>query len=77
VQFRAVQNQVFIRSTPHQIKALAGWLERRPQLGHDVFARGAPEIFGLSVEAGQAVDVIEFLWASLALFDEPDQPDAA
>ena len=59
------------------VKALAGWLERRPQLGHDVFARGAPEIFGLSVEAGQAVDVIEFLWASLALFDAPDQPNTA
>ena len=59
------------------IQALAGWLERRPQLGHDVFSRGAPEVFGLSVEAGAAVDVIEFLWASLALFDEPDQPDTA
>jgi segregation and condensation protein A len=56
------------------IKALAGWLERRPQLGHDVFARGTPEIFGISVEAGEAVDVIEFVWASLALFDEREQP---
>ena len=53
-----------------EIQALAGWLERRPQLGHDVFARGQPEIFGVSVEAGQAVDVVEFLWASLALFDD-------
>ena len=52
------------------IQALAGWLERRPQLGHDVFARGQPEIFGVSVEAGQAIDVVEFLWASLALFDD-------
>jgi hypothetical protein len=51
-------------------QALAGWLERRPQLGHDVFGRGQPEIFGVSVAAGQAVDVVEFLWASLALFDD-------
>ena len=34
------------------MQALAGWLERRPQLGHDVFARGRPEVFGVSVEAG-------------------------
>jgi segregation and condensation protein A len=53
-----------------KIRALSGWLERRPQLGHDVFARGQPEIFGISVEAGQAIDVVEFLWASLALFDD-------
>jgi segregation and condensation protein A len=53
-----------------EIQALAGWLERRPQRGHDVFGRGRPELFGVSVEAGQAVDVVEFLWASLALFDD-------
>jgi hypothetical protein len=41
-----------------EIQALAGWLERRPQLGHDVFTRGQPEIFGNSVEAGQAIDVV-------------------
>jgi segregation and condensation protein A len=59
------------------MRALAGWLEQRPQLGHDVFARGrppsraqSPEIFGNSVEAGSAIDVVEFLWASLALFDD-------
>ncbi|MEA2769431.1 MAG: segregation and condensation protein [Acetobacteraceae bacterium] len=57
------------------IQALAGWLERRPQLGQDVFARGAPEIFGITVEPGQAIDVVEFLWASLALFD--DAPETA
>ena len=55
------------------MRALAGWLEQLPQLGHDVFARGrppsraqSPEIFGVSVEASQALDVVEFLWASLA-----------
>jgi segregation and condensation protein A len=51
-------------------QALAVWLEQRPQLGHDVFARGRPELFGISVEAGPAIDRIEFLWASLALFDD-------
>ena len=60
------------------MQALAGWLERRPQLGHEVFARGQPELFGVSVEAGPAIDVIEFLWASLARFDdEPAGPDKA
>jgi segregation and condensation protein A len=57
------------------MQALAFWLEIRPQLGHDIFARGAPEIFGIAVEAGQTIDVIEFLWASLALFD--DAPETA
>jgi hypothetical protein len=33
------------------IQALAFWLEHRPQLGHDVFARGRPEFFGHAVEA--------------------------
>jgi segregation and condensation protein A len=58
-------------------QALALWLERRPQLGHDGFARGQPEIFGIAVEAGPAVDVIEFLWASLALFDDAPAPETA
>jgi segregation and condensation protein A len=57
-----------------ETQALASWLERQPQLGQDVFARGHPEIFGISVDAGQAVDVIEFLWASLALFDDEAAP---
>jgi segregation and condensation protein A len=57
------------------IQALAGWLERRPQLGHDVFSRGAPEIFGDAVAAGQTIDVVEFLWASLALFDDDSAVD--
>jgi segregation and condensation protein A len=48
------------------MQALALWLERRPQLGRDVFGRdvfgrGQPEVFGVSIAAGQAVDVIEFL----------------
>ena len=56
--------------TLQAMQGLAGWLERRPQLGHDVFARGQPEVFGVSADAGPAIDVIAFLWASLALFDD-------
>jgi segregation and condensation protein A len=41
------------------------------------FARGQPKVFGVSAEAGQAIDVIEFLWASLALFDDPAAPEVA
>jgi segregation and condensation protein A len=51
-------------------QALAGWLEARPQLGHDVFARGQPELLGTDVTAAYQGDVIAFLWASMALFDE-------
>jgi segregation and condensation protein A len=66
-----------------ETQALVGWLERRPQLGHDVFVRGHPpshaqssEVFGVSADAAQAIDVIEFLWASLALFDDDaGEPD--
>jgi segregation and condensation protein A len=55
------------------IQALAAWLDRRPQLGRDVFTRGQPpEEFDLSVEGGPEIDVIEFLWASMALFDDGD-----
>jgi hypothetical protein len=42
-----------------------------------VFARGVPQIFGLPVESEPAADVIEFLWASRALFDEPDEQETA
>ena len=56
-------------------QALAGWLERRPQLGRDVFARGQPAV-GVSVEPTPDLDIIEFLWASLALFgDGEPAPD--
>jgi segregation and condensation protein A len=56
-----------------EIQALAAWLDRRPHLGRDVFTRGQPpEEFDLSVEGGPEIDVIEFLWASMALFDDGD-----
>ncbi len=53
-----------------EVQALAAWLRGRPQLGHEVFARGRPEPLGLLAETRHQVDVIEFLWASLALFDD-------
>ena len=60
------------------MQALAQWLEDRAQLGRDVFARGQPERVGLSVETDHEADVVEFLWASLALFDDAsDGPETA
>lgn len=57
-----------------QVRALAAWLDARPQLGHDVFVRGQPEILGAALSTEHEVDVIEFLWAAMALFDD-DLPD--
>src|SRR4051794_21581549 len=51
-------------------QALAAWLEQRPQLGRDSFIRGWPEVFGVSLDAVPVLDGVEFLWASLALFDD-------
>ncbi len=53
-----------------QVQALASWLDRRPQLGRDVFARGQPEVVGVETATAHEADAIEFLWASLALFDD-------
>lgn len=50
-------------------QALATWLTARPQLGHDVFARGQPEWGDPAGGSGHPADVIEFLWAALTLFD--------
>jgi segregation and condensation protein A len=49
---------------------LATWLAARPQLGHDVFARGAPEWLGTGMATAHQVDVVSFLWAAMALFDD-------
>jgi segregation and condensation protein A len=51
-------------------RALAEWLDRRPQPGRDVFCRGQPEGVGSSVTPAPEIDVIEFLWAAMALFDD-------
>jgi segregation and condensation protein A len=63
--------------TLETIQALALWLSQRPQLGNQVFARGRPEVFGMSVDPGPAIDMIEFLWASLDLFDDTPPHEAA
>jgi segregation and condensation protein A len=54
------------------MQALARWLDFRPQLGRDVFARGRPEDFAAANGIAHEVDVVGFLWASLALFDEAE-----
>ena len=54
------------------VQGLAAWLDAQPQLGRDVFARGQAEMVGLSFVAEHEANVIEFLWAVMALFhDEP------
>ena len=54
----------------HAAQGLAAWLGAQPQLGVDVFARGAPEWVGTALAASYQVDVVGFLWASMALFDD-------
>jgi segregation and condensation protein A len=60
---------------PPFIQALAVWLRDKPQLGRDVFARGQPEFIGVSATPAFEVDVVEFLWAAMVLFDD-DLADA-
>lgn len=62
----------------HQVRTLANWLDVRPQLGLDVFVRGQPEIMGAALSVEHEIDVIEFLWAATALFDDDlPEPDTA
>jgi segregation and condensation protein A len=60
-----------------EMQALAAWLTARPQLGQDVFARGAPEMLGALDETDHQLDVIEFLWATIELLDDGDVADTA
>jgi segregation and condensation protein A len=53
-----------------EVQAFAAWLDRRPRLGHDVFARGRPEFIGTMMGVALEIDVIAFLWASMALFED-------
>jgi segregation and condensation protein A len=57
-----------------EVQAAAAWLGDQPVLGHDVFARGAPDRLGVYREAEHEVDVIAFLWASLSLFEDDADP---
>ena len=54
----------------HAAQGLAAWLASRPQLGVDVFVRGAPEWVGTGFSTLYQVDVVGFLWTSMALFDD-------
>ncbi|MDX5929304.1 MULTISPECIES: ScpA family protein [Acidiphilium] len=54
-----------------EIQALGAWLEQRPQLGRDVFARGRSEAIGSVIGGSIEVDMIAFLWACLEQFDDP------
>jgi segregation and condensation protein A len=56
-------------------QALAHWLDRRPQLGRDVFTRGQPELLGTSIDTRYEADVVEFLWACLAQFEDDTTGD--
>ena len=56
------------------VQAAARWLDEQPRLGRDVFARGRPELMGIGTAMLHQVDVVEFLWASLALFDDDLPP---
>lgn len=49
-----------------QIRAAAVWLGGHPQLGHDVFARGAPERFTAADNTGLAANTAGLLRAYLA-----------
>jgi segregation and condensation protein A len=54
-----------------EIQLLATWLDERPRLGRDVFVLGQLfEGVDPAVEPTPEIDVIEFLWASMALFDD-------
>jgi segregation and condensation protein A len=56
-----------------QVRAAADWLERRPQLGRDVFGRGTAE---RRADGGRIGDITELLRACLVALRVPEQADA-
>ncbi|MDT8351021.1 segregation and condensation protein A [Roseomonas mucosa] len=56
-----------------QARALAGWLERQPQLGQEVFARGAVEAQH-DMEGTGGGDLLDLLLACSDLLDLPARP---
>ncbi len=65
-QAEALRHQIVLRD---EMRAAASWLERRPQLGRDVFARGRPEI----AAASRTTDIADLLRACLTLFRVPEE----
>ena len=70
-QAEALREQLVLRT---QVAAAADWLERREQLGHDVFARGRPE---RAVSSGRVGDITELLRACMAVLRVPEELAAA
>jgi len=62
----ALRQQLLNRA---RMRGAADWLERRPQLGRDVFARGRPE---LVLGGGGAGDLTELLRACLVALSVPE-----
>jgi segregation and condensation protein A len=62
----ALRQQLLNRA---RMRSAADWLERRPQLGRDVFARGRPE---LVLSGGGAGDLTELLRACLVALRVPE-----
>ena len=60
----ALRRQLLDRS---EMRVAADWLERREQLGRDVFARGRPE----TQKAGRSADITDLLRACLVLLRVP------
>ncbi|MBN8908207.1 MAG: segregation/condensation protein A, partial [Rhodospirillales bacterium] len=56
-----------------QMRLAADWLERRPQLGREVFARGSPELS----PSGRVGDLTELLRACLVALRVPEEQAAA
>lgn len=70
-QAEALREQLVLRT---QVAAATDWLERREQLGQDVFARGRPE---LAASSGRVGDITELLRACLAMLRVPEELAAA
>jgi segregation and condensation protein A len=66
----ALRRQLLERA---RMRVAAGWLERRPQLGHAVFARG----MSMAMPSGRAGDVTELLRGCLVALRVPETHAAA